>query len=209
MQIITLGKSDGECWEERREGGETVCVNICVNTPYDPQLPPSPCIGSYSVSQGYRKVEGDQCDGGDSDLYEPITLICPSVSSTPTPSFSLSPSFTPSATTTQSFSPSVTPSVVCSPSATPEPSFASTPVPQSEPSHTSSSNIVTSGVSSDGDDNNDNNDNGGDNNGLVIGLTILSVLIILILLFIILIILIILYKTNSRYVFFKKNELIR
>ena len=88
------GCSDGECFQEVHVEGQanTVCVKIdsenC-NGVNDPTLPPADCQGSYLQTQGYRRVPGDQCEGGDELLYEKVRMPCSGVvttsSVTPTP----------------------------------------------------------------------------------------------------------------------------
>jgi len=50
----------------------TVCEKVC-----DVTYPPFPCVGTYTVSRGFRLIDGDQCDpfGGLNLLGQ--TLECP------------------------------------------------------------------------------------------------------------------------------------
>lgn len=71
-------------------------MNICEGTEDDPTLPPEECSGTYYQTQGYKKIPGDVCIGGEEWL--PIELPCPGsdVSESPTPTVTPTTSETPS-----------------------------------------------------------------------------------------------------------------
>lgn len=46
---------------------------------YDPHEIPSTCVAgqTYNRTKGYRKIVGDECFGGNEDLYLPDIIPCP------------------------------------------------------------------------------------------------------------------------------------
>mmetsp|Transcript_13141 Transcript_13141/g.52445 ORF Transcript_13141/g.52445 Transcript_13141/m.52445 type:complete len:860 (+) Transcript_13141:44-2623(+) len=103
---------DGDCFAEEHFGHATVCTNICEGTPDDPWQEPEDCEGEWLRTQGYRKVEGDICQGGME--LDPVWVPCSdspaSVSPTPTPVPAKSPSVDGSALPSASPVPNASPS---------------------------------------------------------------------------------------------------
>jgi len=62
---------DYECdWGFERTQLSQKCVKVI------DQIVPSPCYGTYKVSQGYRKIPGDTCVNH-LDKYKTLTYLCP------------------------------------------------------------------------------------------------------------------------------------
>ena len=64
---------DFECDIGFKRSSSGVCESIKENN--KPVEAPEICEGYYTVSQGYRKVPGNTCFGGDS--FEPLKISCP------------------------------------------------------------------------------------------------------------------------------------
>jgi len=75
-------QEDCECTEEDWEcdvGYARSLDGPCLSVDGDEQdfSPPEKCQGSYIVSQGYRKIAGDTCNGGVD--HAPLVLPCPGI----------------------------------------------------------------------------------------------------------------------------------